>query len=221
MSKQSYVAMEGVYKVPWKFLRAYGMRYPDSWSVRFDEDSYYYLMKELRVQPRAYEQLQDLINRKATLEAEGVVGAATRGFSENPTETSMTTNESMKLPTRMNATLPMTMASSSDESSSITTSVTMRGKASGIKVPAKSEGVPGPVSGLANQFDSLNTGTSSSKSACPLADLTSSDISLQSPIGNSSLNASAPVFRPGLPQPPKSPHHRRENVPRYVLGHKQ
>ena len=60
MTKQTYLAFEGIYTVPLNHLRAYGERLPDSWDVRLSASSYSWMMKELNMVEGPYQSAAEL-----------------------------------------------------------------------------------------------------------------------------------------------------------------
>jgi hypothetical protein len=58
---QSYVAMEGIYRVSDLHLRSYGEKYKNSWDMRLDKASYEKLMEEFGMVPQEYETEEKLV----------------------------------------------------------------------------------------------------------------------------------------------------------------
>lgn len=62
MSSECVIALEGYYKVRANYLRAYGVRYPNSWDMRLDCASYKLLIQELSLEEQHYESLGELLD---------------------------------------------------------------------------------------------------------------------------------------------------------------
>jgi hypothetical protein len=115
LTKQSYVALEGVYVVPSQYLRAYGVNYRDAWHVRLEEDSYLTLMNKLGEDPQRYESFEELLAKKRAINDDkaGLTESDIRARSRHLSEAGLEGEESIS----------MTAITSSMGSASVTGSV--------------------------------------------------------------------------------------------------